>query len=444
MPSLSLNTALQEEQEVTLIVMKRPPVTSREVSCQPGLWSQAQVVTEEEVTVAEETTDTACLKEETGYVKEFVEVEGLATILSKQLGLVLFHVGQVWVAGGRVAAPRVRAELAAATEVTFLYRVFRGEEFRALSEERALTQAVAVWSGARPAHILRQVAEEEHRHQLHLQRKSFMLYVKGDVFLRAALVRVKGEVAGWLTEHTGIVETRDSQGSKANVLFHTDEVRVFRRGLREFNRPARQVLPVGCLVTVDARRVHVSGVRNVGYQAVAVLAGTWPTTPHPTLLPGGHGSHAPLYELPAGTNTFYYLELALENKLQRKVGQLKELVASTRGEITYSWNKVRILESKEDYLDWRQSMGGRSSEGWREGRKEVVDAFRADGAAEEELRPRTKAVTRRLEERTWYTPEAWQHGGLRLKEEKQEPVEQEGESSAGGSRRPGKLIFLLF
>ena len=56
----------------------------------------------------------------------------------------------------------------------------------------------------------------------------------------------------------------------------------------------------------------------------------------------------------------------------------------------------------------------------------------------------TKAVTRRLEERTWYTPEAWQHGGLRLKEEKQEPVELEGESSAGGSRRPGKLIILLF
>ena len=50
-----------------------------------------------------------------------------------------------------------------------------------------------------------------------------------------------------------------------------------------------------------------------------MLAGFWPSCPHPTLFPGGQGSVAPSYELPSGTFTFYYLELALEAKLQRKV-----------------------------------------------------------------------------------------------------------------------------
>ena len=50
-----------------------------------------------------------------------------------------------------------------------------------------------------------------------------------------------------------------------------------------------------------------------------MLAGFWPPCPHPTLFPGGQGSVAPSYEIPSGTFTFYYLELALEAKLQRKV-----------------------------------------------------------------------------------------------------------------------------
>ena len=49
------------------------------------------------------------------------------------------------------------------------------------------------------------------------------------------------------------------------------------------------------------------------------MAGFWPPCPHPTLFPGGQGSVAPSYEIPSGTFTFYYLELALEAKLQRKV-----------------------------------------------------------------------------------------------------------------------------
>ena len=146
-----------------------------------------------------------------------------------------------------------------------------------------------------------------------------MLYLRGEVFLRAALVRVKGEVAGYLNDNMGIIEHKDENDKKINIFFHTDDVMIFKKNIREYNQPAKNLLPVGCLVSVDARRVHISGIKNVEYQAITVLAGFWPLTPHPTLFPGGQGSQAPMYDLPAGTFTFYYLELALEAKLQRKV-----------------------------------------------------------------------------------------------------------------------------
>ena len=66
--------------------------------------------------------------------------------------------------------------------------------------------------GARPDRLLKKVEGEEYRARLQEDRKSFLLYVKGEVFLRAALVRVKGEVAGYLTESTGIIEHTDERG----------------------------------------------------------------------------------------------------------------------------------------------------------------------------------------------------------------------------------------
>ena len=60
-----------------------------------------------------------------------------------------------------------------------------------------------------------------------------------------------------------------------------------------------------------------------------------------------------------------------------------------------------------------------------------MDTFRASSMVEEEIA--VKVVTKEVENRTWYSPEAWEHGGLRLKEE----VKQEdgGDSSAKRARR---------
>ena len=48
---------------------------------------------------------------------------------------------------------------------------------------------------------------------------------------------------------------------------------------------------------------------------------------------GGQGSTAPMYKLPKGTSTFYYMELALEAKLQRKVNALKDILDRSKGQI---------------------------------------------------------------------------------------------------------------
>ena len=82
------------------------------------------------------------------------------------------------------------------------------------------------------------------------------------------MVRVKGEVAGYLTENTGIIEHTESDGKKINIVFHSDDVKIFKKDVHQYRKSVKQALPVGCLVSVDARRVHVKDVKNVEYQVM--------------------------------------------------------------------------------------------------------------------------------------------------------------------------------
>ena len=259
-------------------------------------------VPQEEVTMCGTSLSLTNTKEYSGFVKEYIETEGLATILSKERGLVLFHLSSVWLDGRQLDMTTARSRLSPGTEVLFWDRTYGGEDYAKFSEDKVLRQALAVWTGARPERLVKKVEGEEHRTNLQAHRKSFLLYVKGDVFLRAALVRVKGEVAGYLTETTGIIEYTDEEDKKINIVFHSDDVKIFKKDVHRFGKPLKKILPVGCLVSVDARRVHVNDVKNVEYQvteiscckfklvsqlqALVVLAGAWPLTPHPTLLPG--------------------------------------------------------------------------------------------------------------------------------------------------------------
>ena len=55
-------------------------------------------------------------------------------------------------------------------------------------------------------------------------RKSFMLYLREEVFLRLALMRVKCEIAGYFSDNMGIAEHKDENDKKTNIFFHTDGV----------------------------------------------------------------------------------------------------------------------------------------------------------------------------------------------------------------------------
>lgn len=403
-----------DEDDVALIVLKRPPVTERTVE---------EVEITEDIEITGTGSGGVSLKEKKGYVKEYIESEGLAMVLSKDYGLVLFHLASVWLGPTQSDLQTTRKQLTPGTQVTFYDRTFRGEEYKDLSEDKVIHQAVAVWTGeSRPDNVLKKIADEEYKKKLEEYRATFMLYLRGEVFLRAAFVRVKGEVAGYLNDQMGIIEYKDDKDKKINIFFHTDDVRIFKKEVKEYQKPAKAILPVGCLVAVDARRVHVVGIKNIEYQAILVIAGNWPLTPHPTLMPGGQGSVAPSYEIPSGNYTFYYMELALEGKLTRKVQQFKELLSRSKGQINYDWNNVQYIQSKEQFTEWKRQFGGfkRKFGGSKppQGKREVLDTFRAAEATEEDIKDeKTKVTQKTITERTWYTPEAWEHGGLRLKEE---------------------------
>jgi len=422
---LSSDEEVDDDDEVSLIVLKRPPTIARTVQ-------DVEVIEPGTRQGSGDTIFTA--KEQYGFVKEYIEQEGLGMILSKELGLVLFHLDSVWLNGVQSKdRSRAKERLELGREVTFHVRSFQGDEYKDLSEEKTINQAVAVWVGRKPEGVLRVALGEENTRALEENRKTFMLYVRGEVFMRVSLVRVRAEVAGYLTDELGILEYKDEKDVKYNILFHSNDVKIFKKDVRSYKKPVKKVLPVGCLVSVDARSVHISGVKNVPYQAVLVLAGDWPVTPHPTLLPGGKGSTAPKYEMPSNVSTFYYLELAIDSRLQRKVDQLKQVLEGSKGNITYDWRGCEYIRNKEQYLDWKYHMSGRTCDGSGgrrfHGPREVLDTFRASSMVEEEMA--VKVVTREVANKTWYSPEAWEHGGLRLKEE----VKQEDEGPSAKRAR---------
>ena len=43
---------------------------------------------------------------------------------------------------------------------------------------------------------------------------------------------------------------------------------------------------------------------------------------------------------------------------------------------------------------------------------------------------RTRVTQKTVQERTWYTPEAWEHGGLRIKNELKEEMDEGMEGSS--------------
>ena len=121
----------------------------------------------------------------TGIIKEYIETEGLGILLSKEVGIVLFHLDSVWI-NGRLSLNRriAKEKLYVGTDVEFIMRSFHGEEYFKVSEDSVVHQAVAVWTGDKPESVLKVALGEENTKKLEDNRRDFMLLAKGDNFMR--------------------------------------------------------------------------------------------------------------------------------------------------------------------------------------------------------------------------------------------------------------------
>ena len=120
-----------------------------------------------------------------------------------------------------------------------------GEDYKAVSEDGVLHQAVAVWEDRKPLELLRQALDEENTRQLEVNRVSFMRYVKGEDFLRVALMRVPGEVAGYVSDDIGIIKyynnNNNNEEKEISILFHSSDVRIFKKSLDRYRGSCKKV-----------------------------------------------------------------------------------------------------------------------------------------------------------------------------------------------------------
>ena len=246
-----------EDDDVALVVLKRPPVTKRVVD-------MLDLGEDEDdgPVIAGIQKQGFKIREMEGLVKEYIETEGLGVLFSADFGLVLFHLETVWLEGRQHPPGRTREKLEVGTEVKFYDQSYEDEEYNELSSDGVIHQAVAVWTEDRPEHLLKKVAEADYKNKLEEHRKSFMLYLRGEVFLRAALVRVKGELAGYLNDNIGIVDYDDGD-KKHHIFFHIEDVKLYKKDVKEYKKTTKQLLPVGVALSVDARRVHILSLIHI-------------------------------------------------------------------------------------------------------------------------------------------------------------------------------------
>ncbi len=292
------------------------------------------------------------ISERTGYIKEYVE-GGLGMVFSMECGLVLFHLRNLCHDGVWVGEDykRLLPQFPPGTNVTFLDSFHEGEAYRAVSSEGFIRQAAAMWTGDRPGHLLKALKSDEQLRQMAREREEFLRHVRGRKFMRTAMVRARGQVSnttysplfakilnhvvpiscqitGFLNDEIGLIETQDpvgpedgagdGDGNVSMVVFNSQDLFMFGRPWRECYSSSKwsiqEAFPPGLRICFDARAVE--RFRGVTAQAVAVFAGSWPATPHPTALPGGAGSSAPCHEDMSGY-TFYYLNASLPAQLVR-------------------------------------------------------------------------------------------------------------------------------
>ncbi len=123
--------------------------------------------------------------------QEYIDPQSGLGMLYSNAGIVLFHLNMTWVDGKPVEdiASAVNGELQIGTRVNFVYCSLEGEEYANVNTDGNMSQAAAVWTGARPEKVLRTVDSPEHFAEMETYRQTFLELVDERKFLPLAIAR---------------------------------------------------------------------------------------------------------------------------------------------------------------------------------------------------------------------------------------------------------------
>lgn len=279
--------------------------------------------------------------------------DGLGILFSKEDGMVLFHVDHLYVDGhpASIAEAKSLTKTNNFRRLKYVEVIATNPSYAAVSPTNTIHQALAVWTGTDPKNLSKLADSEGFLEELKLQRQQFAQMAENKEFLELAMLRVKGKIVGHFANgRYGYIEVADDFLRGERVLFKKDDAYVFRRRVDAL-ADISYSLPIGLIVYFDAIKVAnpTRTFRDMGieYQAVVVLAGSWPELPHPTALVVGNGTYAPRY---SGRHTFFYLN--------RDVGWQMVLKQHDFSQTCYDLQLRRShrsqIRSSRDYAAWHE------------------------------------------------------------------------------------------
>ena len=172
---LSSDEELETGEDVSLVLLRRPPTVTETHETTIDILDSDE---EFPVCIVEsDKPENVNVVEKRGRLEEYIEREGLAIIFSEEHGLVLFHLSQVWLDGQQFSPGQTREKLQPGAQLSFYDQTLSGEEYSRLSSENILHQALVVWYGERPSHLMRKIDQHGAKYALEMrkQRELFMV-----------------------------------------------------------------------------------------------------------------------------------------------------------------------------------------------------------------------------------------------------------------------------
>lgn len=299
--------------------------------------------------------------ERKGYIKEYINTDGQGVIYSESSGLIFFNLKHFYVNGERLKDVRAGInKYTPGTDVTFIEKAYKSEDFKVVSRDKFIRQATALWIGTKPATLLKDVKRITHEDDLGKDRKSLKDFAGDGSFLRMAIVRGRGMVTGFIDKQYGLLETQDDPEAAGDrtkeprtlmIMFHINDVYINKISIEKnlhHAPPVQDLMPPGLRCYFDAK--SIKPFRGICYQATSIMIGEWPKTPHPTMLPSDQSVCAPCYNVPRNFG-FFHLNLFRDSQLDSQLYNFKQVVA-VKG--TNLMKTDLNIDSSDDFYRWQE------------------------------------------------------------------------------------------